>query len=323
MGATLILTLNDIGLDLVFWSGATGQWIAGFVISEFQNVGVILKAAWPGHSGGTLAASPDAWHLSRDPALGAAGAQVVLAMGASTLVPESPTGKPVWPLPDTIAPPMRRAQRDGSAHDLVVRIRDGKTFVALVAEVLDAVSTPLMVVAPDLRVLMSNQSARAAKLGGEPIVRDGVVALVSSREIRQTRQAVNDVTGPGGAETCSVILARGEPKPAILQVRRIPGATARGSDAPLPLALIVLIDPECRPRISPATLRRMFQLTPAESSVFSAVVHGDTPREIAGARGVSVATVRFQLKQIFRKVGVSRRADLVTLAANHPLLHGH
>ncbi|HWC64065.1 MAG TPA: helix-turn-helix transcriptional regulator [Rhizomicrobium sp.] len=52
-------------------------------------------------------------------------------------------------------------------------------------------------------------------------------------------------------------------------------------------------------------------LTPAESRVALALARGAKPADIAAAHGVTVSTVRSQLKAIFRKTGTCSQAQLV------------
>lgn len=54
-------------------------------------------------------------------------------------------------------------------------------------------------------------------------------------------------------------------------------------------------------------------LTPAEQAVARLLFHGATSTEIADARSVSVKTIGNQLESIYRKLGVSSRAELVLL----------
>ena len=62
----------------------------------------------------------------------------------------------------------------------------------------------------------------------------------------------------------------------------------------------------------PATaLSVMFGLTRAESLLASAIVRGSTLEEYARGRGVTIGTVRFQLRQVLSKTGSSRQSDLV------------
>nr|WP_255613894.1 helix-turn-helix transcriptional regulator [Pseudogemmobacter faecipullorum] len=58
------------------------------------------------------------------------------------------------------------------------------------------------------------------------------------------------------------------------------------------------------------------RLTPAEAKVASLILQGHRPKEIARDLGVSVETVRSQLKAVFAKTGAASQADLVRIAAD-------
>nr|HEX4315819.1 LuxR C-terminal-related transcriptional regulator [Kofleriaceae bacterium] len=56
------------------------------------------------------------------------------------------------------------------------------------------------------------------------------------------------------------------------------------------------------------------KLTPAERSVVQHVLEGASAAAIAAVRGTSVRTVHKQLESAYRKLGVTSRAELATLA---------
>ncbi|MEW9807048.1 LuxR C-terminal-related transcriptional regulator [Mesorhizobium sp. ZMM04-5] len=58
-----------------------------------------------------------------------------------------------------------------------------------------------------------------------------------------------------------------------------------------------------------------FRLTPAETRVLEGILDGRRPGEIAGVAGVSVETVRSQLKAIYGKTGANSQSALVRIAA--------
>jgi DNA-binding CsgD family transcriptional regulator len=60
-------------------------------------------------------------------------------------------------------------------------------------------------------------------------------------------------------------------------------------------------------------LAGLFQLTPAESQLLAALVGGASLASYAACRGVSLGTVRVQLKQVLGKTGASRQSELVRL----------
>ena len=58
-------------------------------------------------------------------------------------------------------------------------------------------------------------------------------------------------------------------------------------------------------------LQQAFSLTRAESEISLALLAGKSLREISGMRGVSIHTVRNQLKSAMSKAGANRQADYV------------
>ena len=60
-----------------------------------------------------------------------------------------------------------------------------------------------------------------------------------------------------------------------------------------------------------ANLRESFGLTPAETRLAARLKDGLTLKEAAGELGVSINTVRNQLRAIFDKIGLSRQSDLI------------
>lgn len=63
-------------------------------------------------------------------------------------------------------------------------------------------------------------------------------------------------------------------------------------------------------------LRSLFDLTPAEARVAQGLAKGQSLEEIAEASGVSINTVRNQLRQVLEKTGCSRQAEVAALLAN-------
>ncbi|VDC24714.1 helix-turn-helix transcriptional regulator [Pseudogemmobacter humi] len=61
-------------------------------------------------------------------------------------------------------------------------------------------------------------------------------------------------------------------------------------------------------------LARRFELTPAEARVAAAILDGRRPAAIARDAGLSVETVRSQLKAVFAKTGAEGQAHLVRIA---------
>lgn len=66
--------------------------------------------------------------------------------------------------------------------------------------------------------------------------------------------------------------------------------------------------------------RKKFGLTPRELQIVSAIVAGQTNREIAQQLSVSEDTVKHHVTSVFDKCGVSNRLELALFAVNHRLV---
>ena len=70
---------------------------------------------------------------------------------------------------------------------------------------------------------------------------------------------------------------------------------------------------------SPAVLRGLFDLTPAEARFASALVSGRAVKEASRSVGITESSGRTYLTRIFAKTGTHRQAELVTLLTTaHP-----
>ena len=79
-------------------------------------------------------------------------------------------------------------------------------------------------------------------------------------------------------------------------------------------ALVLVVDPSTQPTIDAGLVAEALGLTPAESEVAAWLGEGRTVGAIAADAGRQENTVYRHLKQIYRKLGISRQADLVRLA---------
>jgi len=81
-----------------------------------------------------------------------------------------------------------------------------------------------------------------------------------------------------------------------------------------PAALVLLKPPSSG--ISADILSQRYRFTRAEAEIALNLAMGMSLADIAAARGVSVATVRVQLKSVFAKADVRRQSELVALLKN-------
>ena len=76
-------------------------------------------------------------------------------------------------------------------------------------------------------------------------------------------------------------------------------------------ALVLVVDPARRSRIDPARVSVLLGLTPAEASVSALLAEGRPVREIAAKTGYKESYVRWLLKQVYKKQGLSGQIALV------------
>ena len=77
--------------------------------------------------------------------------------------------------------------------------------------------------------------------------------------------------------------------------------------------LVLVVEPGSQPAIDPGLVEATLGLTPAESRVAVSLAAGNSVRDIAAATNRQENSVRFLLKKIYNKQGISRQADLVRL----------
>ena len=77
---------------------------------------------------------------------------------------------------------------------------------------------------------------------------------------------------------------------------------------------MLVIDPASRLKLDADVLGALLELTPAESYVAASLVEGRSAHAIAAETGRSVTTIKWHIRHIFAKHGLSGQADLVRLA---------
>lgn len=74
--------------------------------------------------------------------------------------------------------------------------------------------------------------------------------------------------------------------------------------------------------VSAEVIQGLFDLTPAEARVARGIAAGASVQALAIKAGVTVGTIRQQLKSVFGKTGVSRQAELVGMLVGSALRGG-
>ena len=78
-------------------------------------------------------------------------------------------------------------------------------------------------------------------------------------------------------------------------------------------AIVLVVDPGSKPAIDPGFVEAALGLTDAESRVAAALAEGSSVADIAAATRRQESSVRWLVKQMHTKLGITRQADLVRM----------
>ena len=164
------------------------------------------------------------------------------------------------------------------------------------------------------RILAANDRARSLLLRGDGLY--DLAGLLRARERTEDREletliarALPRVGIRASAGSMTIRRRRARTR-LVMHVNPVgqPGAVILGSRV---AALVLVVDPESQATIDADLVRVAMGLTPAQAQVAAMLAEGRTLRGIAAATGRTEGTVRWHLKQIFRRQGVSRQTELV------------
>ncbi|HVL79706.1 MAG TPA: helix-turn-helix transcriptional regulator [Sphingomicrobium sp.] len=180
------------------------------------------------------------------------------------------------------------------------------------SQLLDVVKHPVMSVTRDGRLVKANAAADAVLAFGQSLfIRNGVVRAISPPDEKQLHQAIRKASQPDNPVASAVAIGRSGPNPTHVTVMPL-----RWDHGPR-LAVLMLGLGEA-PSATTGQLRTLFQLSSAEADLAIRLSQGASPAAIAAERGVSVGTVRSQLKSVYSKMQCSRQAEVVALIKSLP-----
>ena len=162
-------------------------------------------------------------------------------------------------------------------------------------------------------VAANDQACDLLRQAGGLSDRDGFLSATTPRdngELQQLlAQALPRLGGPGSSG--SMMIERSSSRTNLV-VHVTPVSVHRRDLRAREVATLVLVaDPESRPRIDARLVQAALDLTPAESRLAVMVAAGQHARDIAARTGRAERTVRWHIENIFRKQGISVQADLV------------
>ena len=127
--------------------------------------------------------------------------------------------------------------------------------------------------------------------------------------------ALGEINASAGASPCTFPL-RDELGKAVMVLHLIPLRRSANDIFGQSFALLMATPVSSARTPSVDIMRSLFDLTPAEARVARRLATGATLDDVAEANGVSLNTVRNQLRRVLEKTGCARQAELTALLAN-------
>jgi DNA-binding CsgD family transcriptional regulator/PAS domain-containing protein len=248
---------------------------------------------------------PHGWHYGAGVLIEASQQRHVLLV---TLRPKSegPLSTDELMLFGKIAAPVKRVIRSLASRSAADRITEALT------KVFDGLGSGIAIINRDGQLFFSNRRFEKAIEGSRDIgVRDGVLQFLSPLAQRQFERVVSP--GANSTQINSILLRTTGGYPRRLTFLTL-GEIRNGiPSAHEPAFALVLNDPNARPELDLERGQQLFGLTPAESKLAGCLVDGNSASEAAKMLGISLHTVRAQIKSLFGKTDTSRQADLISL----------
>jgi DNA-binding CsgD family transcriptional regulator len=206
----------------------------------------------------------------------------------------------------TLAPHMRAAVKTQMAleHQGALLVAGAMEALSMAVFVCDRLGT-VKAMTPAAEALVSKGDALRLRSGRMK----GAHAAETHRLTEAIDKAADVVIRPGGPR-CSTVLMRGNAaQPLALDVVPLPKRDfAFGFE---PRVLVMMRASESNAARTLLLLQSAYHLTAAEADVALRLSNGQRPENIAATRGVSLGTVRVQIRTIFTKLDVHRQSELV------------
>jgi DNA-binding CsgD family transcriptional regulator len=201
-----------------------------------------------------------------------------------------------------LAPHLRRA--------MVLNLHLGRLEMqrGAIAEMLNHCEQGAILVDAQARVLFANSIAEDILREGVGLrVKEGCLGTGAAMKTAALRRMI--AGGSSGADGDTLTVTR--PDGPGLSVRIVP-LSAETTWLAQPAAAIVFVkDAQANGLPSREHVEQLFDLTPAQAALACQILHGDGIQAAADRLGISRATARTHLLEVFQKTGTNRQAELV------------
>ncbi len=212
---------------------------------------------------------------------------------------------------DSLVPHLARAYAIHARHATTRHERTALT------EVIDRLPVGVILLDAEGRVVLKNRSVeQILELCDGFSLDRGRPRVDDPRENRALQTLISDISRPdGGGTEPSGVLCVTRPSgrrafPIWVGKLLAPAPDNRTDEAK---AILFIADPDRGQISTTLVLESLYALTPAEAELVRLLAEGCSLDQVAEQRGVTMNTVRSQLKQVFCKTDTSRQGELVHL----------
>jgi DNA-binding CsgD family transcriptional regulator len=182
----------------------------------------------------------------------------------------------------------------------------------------DVIVTGLVLLDAKGKCVLANNSARTVLDRRDGLFLDrGFLSTSNSTESTRLRElilsAISTVETIDNQLSRAMVISRTQGMP--LQIMVAPLSRENISTSGRAVAIVFIRDPEEQNGTPSEVFQMLFGLTRAEARLAIALLDGRSLSETAEIHGVSLETVRSQIKSIFQKTGTKRQAELVRILA--------
>lgn len=176
-----------------------------------------------------------------------------------------------------------------------------------------------LLVTPDGHVIAANAAGREALQARYGLaLRNGQVFALAADARRRLAQVLIRASQPPYVDAALTLVAGdGSGRVSSLRVVSMERYATRIRRSSGGLVLLCIAGPRSRAPDA-GTLAQLYGLTPAEGALMAAIAAGRRLRDCATQRGVALATVRAQLRNVFVKTGAGTQAELTLIAWSVP-----
>jgi DNA-binding CsgD family transcriptional regulator len=203
--------------------------------------------------------------------------------------------------------------------DLIDDHPDNHPFHLMMAgfDALDLLNLGLAVTDPSGRLLLANRTAEhiLEMRDGLQLTSRGVLqsSLYSSPSVVEILERAAKATLPDESDDAVLAVQRPSGKrPLTLLVRSARGLSEDGDPATT-AALVFILDPDSPVEVDAAELYQLYGLTTAETRLANLLMQGKSLEDCCYELGIRRPTACTHLQQLFKKTGVQRQSQLVSL----------